>query len=101
MPKRVANGQGIKSIRDLHLLSQRELAERIGISTQALSQIESGGGMKLRNLRRAAEVLRVPVTSITLVASTPREVCEALGISRQEFDQLVARPVPVLRYRRP
>jgi transcriptional regulator with XRE-family HTH domain len=74
MPRRVANGAAIRSIRELAGLSQRALAEKIGISTGALSQVESGGGMKPENLKRTAGVLGVPITAITEIEQEPEGV---------------------------
>lgn len=74
MAKRVASGAAIKSIRELAGLSQVALARQIGISTAALCQIEAGGGMKPANLKRAAEVLGVPITAISEIEHEPEEV---------------------------
>lgn len=89
MGKRVANGEAIRRIRDLAGMTQRHLAEQVGVSESAISQVESGGGMKPGNVRRAAYVLGVPVTSLTVDAHSPKEVCATLHISRLEFDRLV------------
>lgn len=90
MGKRVANGEAIRRIRDLAGMTQRYLAEQVGISESAMSQIESGGGMKPANVRLAANALGVPVTSLTQAALTAAEVCKALHITREELAQIVA-----------
>jgi transcriptional regulator with XRE-family HTH domain len=75
MPKKVANGEAIRSIRELAGFSQMAFAEAIGVSRPALAKVEAGGGMRPRNLKRAAEVLGVPITSLTkLDESEPAEV---------------------------
>ena len=89
MPKRVANGPAIRDIRELAGMTQEHLAREIGISNAALSQIETGGGMKPANIKRAAGILGVPVPSLTVTAHTPAEVCAALHISREEFTRLI------------
>jgi len=55
-------------------MSQRALAQAIGISPAALSQIESGRGMKIENIKRAADVLGVPITSISEIEADPEPV---------------------------
>lgn len=89
MAKRVANGDAIRRIRELAGMTQRHLAEQVCVSESAISQIESGGGMKPGNLRLAAKALGVPVTSLTVTGHTPAEVCAALHIGREEFTRLV------------
>lgn len=64
MPKRVANGDAIRSIRELAGFSQSAFAVKIGITRQALAKIEAGGGTDPRNVKRAAEVLGVPITAL-------------------------------------
>ena len=97
MPRRVADGPEIRRFRELACLPQYSLAEQIGISAGALSQIEAGGGMKLDNIKRAAGILKVPVTDITVMVHEPAEVCTTLGITRQRLKRLVAAGELVMR----
>lgn len=68
MARNVVDGTALRSIRELAGFSQRALAKEIGISKSALSQIEAGGGMKPENVKRAAEILRVPITALLATA---------------------------------
>ena len=74
MGKRVVDGEALRSVRELAGMSQRALAQAIGISPAALSQIESGRGMKIENIKRAADVLGVPITSISEIEADPEPV---------------------------
>jgi transcriptional regulator with XRE-family HTH domain len=70
---RKANGAAIRSIRRAVGLSQQTLAERIGVSAVAVSLVERGGGMRVENLRKAADVLGVPLDAITIPVPEPEE----------------------------
>lgn len=90
MARRVANGPEIRRIRELACVPQYQLAERIGISAPSLSLIESGGGMKLDNIKRAADALAVDVRDITVMACSPDEVCATLHITRRQLKKLTS-----------
>jgi transcriptional regulator with XRE-family HTH domain len=49
----------LKEVRERHLVTQTELAERAGISRAALSCIEQGGDARISTVRRLAEALNV------------------------------------------
>ena len=68
---RKANGAAIRSIREAVGISQETLAKRVGISSQAVSLVELGGGMRVENLRRLADSLGVPLDAITSVVPEP------------------------------
>ena|SRR5215813_9272970 len=90
MPRKVVNGDAIRSIRELAGYSKEALAAQIGISRQALAKIEDGdNGMAPRNLKRAAEALTVPIPSLTQAAFTAAEVSTRLGIPFSEVGRLV------------
>jgi len=74
MGKRVVDGEALRSVRELAGMSQRALAQAIGISPAALSYVESGGGMKIENIKRAAVVLGVPITTISEIDGDPEPV---------------------------
>ena len=71
---RKANGAAIRSIREALGISQKTLADRIGVSANAVSLVELGGGMRLENLRRLATALSVPLDAITTAIPEPEEV---------------------------
>ena len=74
MGKRVVDGEALRGVRELAGMSQQSLAAAIGISKSALSQVESGGGMKIENIKRAADILGVPITSISEIDAEPEAV---------------------------
>jgi transcriptional regulator with XRE-family HTH domain len=74
MAKRVVDGKALRGVRELAGVSQQALAQAIGISKSALSQVESGGGMRIENIKRAADALGVPITSISEIAAEPEPV---------------------------
>ena len=88
MSRRVANGPEIRRIRELACITQQDLAGQIGIRAPSLWQIETGGGMHPRNIKRAAAALGVPVTAITVMVHTPAEVCAALHINGRRLKKL-------------
>lgn len=90
MARKIANPDAIRSIREHAGFSQATFAEQVGVSRQAVTLIEAGSGMTTRNLKRAAEVLGVPLTAITQTGFTAAEVCKALHISRAQFGGLIA-----------
>lgn len=49
-------------------LSQRALAEKIGISNQVISLVESGKNRSPRTLKKMAAYLRVPMSDLVLTA---------------------------------
>lgn len=51
----------IKEVRVDRGLSQRDLAKLLGVTKQAVSHWERGGGIKFDSLRRVAQVLGCPV----------------------------------------
>lgn len=63
MKEKIAKvGAQIKQIRLMHRLSQKELADKIGISQASLSNIECGrNNCTLENLIKLSEVLECPV----------------------------------------
>ena len=75
MSRKVANGTAIRDIRVLAGYSQRAFAAEIGISRQALNYIENGvNGMRPKNIKRAAEVLCVPITALLTEEDEPEPV---------------------------
>lgn len=69
MPQRVVNGTAIREARFLAGLSQRALARKVGITEQAMSQVELGtNGMRPENLKKVAKILGVPLIDLTKVA---------------------------------
>lgn len=64
MARNVANGEAIRDIRELAGFSQTAFAAELGITRQALAKIEAGGGTRPANIKRAAEILRVPITAL-------------------------------------
>lgn len=75
MSRKVANGTAIRDIRVLAGFSQTRFAAEIGISRQALNFVESGtNGMRPENIKRAAEVLGVPITALLTEEDEPEPV---------------------------
>lgn len=66
MARNIANGEAIRDIRELAGFSQTAFAAELGITRQALAKIEAGGGTRPANIKRAAEILRVPVTALLM-----------------------------------
>jgi transcriptional regulator with XRE-family HTH domain len=71
---RKANGAAIRSIREGLGISQAVFGARIGVTAQAVSYVEKGGGMRLDNLRKAADVLGCPLDAITIPVPEPEGV---------------------------
>ena len=71
---RKANGAAIKALREALGISQETLAGRVGVSRVAISLVESGGGMRLENLRRLAIGLGVPMDAVSTGQPEPEEV---------------------------
>ena len=69
-------GQRIKYLRKTNGLSQEELAEKIGLSTRGLGNIETGRYfMSLTNLEKLIEVLNVePYELFIFDKNTPKSV---------------------------
>ncbi len=63
MKEKIAKvGAQIKQIRLMHRLSQKELADKIGIAQASLSNIECGrNNCTLENLIKLSEVLECPI----------------------------------------
>lgn len=63
MKEKIAKvGAQIKQIRLMHRLSQKELADKIGIAQASLSNIECGrSNCTLENLIKLSEVLECPI----------------------------------------
>ncbi len=72
---RKTNGAALRSIRKLAGIPQNKLAAQIGIRAATLSQVESGRyGLHPAKLRRAADILGVPINAISTVTPEPEEV---------------------------
>ena len=60
--------QNIKYLRKLRGLTQKQLAEKMGVTQSAVSQFESSGNLQLSTLMRLCEVLQVDQAWIYLSA---------------------------------
>ena len=70
-------GERIRAARQAAGLSQEKLAERLGLTRQAVTKWETGqSAPSTENLLRLAEVLGVPVTAL-LDASAPEQQMQA------------------------
>jgi len=65
MITRVSNGAAIRAIRELTGITQFDLAERIGITQGALSNIERGRRASPYTTRKIADELGVTLEAIT------------------------------------
>ena len=78
MTTRNLNGATVRVVREALGISQRDLAERAGISQGALSNIESGKhGSTPETNRKLADGMGVPLESITYPVSMPEPVAAA------------------------
>ena len=67
-------GRFIVSRRKLMRLTQKELAERIGVSKSAIAKWETGGGIPDRdNLKKLSDVMNVTVDDLLGMAGDTRE----------------------------
>ena len=72
---RKANGAAIRALRDALGITQQTLAERAGITREAISQVENGKfGMRPANLRLIALGLGVSLDAISTRVPEPDEV---------------------------
>lgn len=79
-------GESIKELRKAKGLKQKELAEKAGISANALSLIEKGETMPHKDtIKKIVESLGVPETYVLFFAIESSDVPED---KRQVFDQL-------------
>ena len=63
--KKISEGHNpIKTIRQVRLLTQQQLAELSGVGVNYISRIENGGGFGLQTAQRLAEALRVRVEDL-------------------------------------
>lgn len=63
-------GQAIGKIRRSRKLTQKTVAEKIGVTVTHISNIESGrNGVSLETLNEIANVLDVPTTFLTLIGT--------------------------------
>ena len=80
MATRRTNGKAVSAFRELTGLTQRELAERVGIDRAYLSNIERGAkNPALLTAARIAGVLGVELEAITYPKRTPEEEVRALA----------------------
>jgi len=68
----IANGHNpVKTIRQIRLLTQQQLAELSGVGVNYISRIENGGGFGLQTAQRLADALSVKVEDLaSAVAKT-------------------------------
>ena len=90
-------GRAIRVVRSAHGLSQRQLADRIGVSPSHLSLIESGKrDPSLKLLEEIAGGLAVPMHLLTLLASDvgdiddPKHAEQIDGVAKALLRVLVA-----------
>ena len=80
-------GERIRAARQAAGLSQEKLAERLGLTRQAVTKWETGqSAPSTENLLRLAEVLGVPVTAL-LDASAPEQQMQADQIYALQKEQ--------------
>ena len=96
-------GRAIRVVRSAHDLSQRQLAERIGISPSHLSLVESGKrDPSLKLLEEIAGSLTVPMHLLTLLASDvgdvddPKHAEQIADVAKALLRILVAKGQPTL-----
>jgi transcriptional regulator with XRE-family HTH domain len=65
-------GETIKTLRKAKGLTQKQLAEKIGLSPPAVTQWETGGGIDMPNLVKVAKVLGVPSKVLVEAMETDR-----------------------------
>lgn len=70
-------GNAIKTVRKQRGIKQKTIAPLIGISINALCQIEKGNSFpQLRTLKKIAETLEVPISILMLYAVDEAEIPE-------------------------
>ncbi len=91
-------GKHIRSLRQGRSLSLERLAERAGISSKYLGEVERGAGnISFRNLNRVAEALGVQLSDI-VDAGHEREREELLKIIAEISQKLTDRDVQIIYY---
>jgi len=86
-------GEMLKERRRRKRLSLRDLADQIGVSFNTLSRVERGHVPDLRNLRRIADWLEVPVEMFiepSAAASTPEVIARHLTSDRRLSSEAAA-----------
>ena len=96
-------GRAIRVVRSAHGLSQRQLADRIGVSPSHLSLLESGKrDPSLKLLEEIAVCLAVPMHLLTLLASDvgnvddPKHAEQIADVAKALLRVLVAEGQPAL-----
>lgn len=89
-------GQRIRKIRKAHMLSQEELAEKIGISTTHMSHIETGNTkLSLPVLVSISSILEVQTDDL-LFGSTPTTRSHAIDEIINALDTCSARHLRII-----
>jgi transcriptional regulator with XRE-family HTH domain len=87
-------GKAIRELRELRGLTQREVAEAMGLTVNYLSLVENGKrGISIPHLNKLAEVLDVPASFITFLGSSPPKGKKLAAGLMNEIQQLVRNAV--------
>lgn len=82
-------GEAVKSFRTARNMTQEELAQKLDVSTNFLSQLETGRrGISTPKLNELAGILGVPAAVITLMGTAPPEKNDAAGRLLEKLQKL-------------
>jgi len=79
-------GETIRRLRKAKKLTQKQVADQLGVSAPAVTQWETGGGIDMPNLRELAKVLGVPAK--VLVEASEGESATQSAKSAQQGELL-------------